>query len=144
ARYIHKDGTRATNTIDVTTGDPANDYRPCVSAPLEGNGRSFISFTRFQSGSTSGSDIALAALEGETVLQVANLSTMQVPGDTRDQVEASVDSDGHHFVVAYSEVDPVSGNYAVLASDGYLSGSTIGIWQPRILLHDLALWERHS
>jgi hypothetical protein len=143
ARYIHKDGTRAAATLDVTTGDPANDYRPCVSSPLEGSGRSLVSFTRFAS-TGSGQDTMLAAIEGDSVLQVANLSTMQVPGDTRDQVESSVDSDGHHFVVAYSEIDPVSGNYAVLASDGFLSGGSIGIWQPRIPLHDLSLWERHS
>ena len=142
ARYIHKDGTSAAATLDVTTGDPANDYRPCVSSPLEGSGRSLISFTRFAS-TASGQDTMLAAIEGNTVLQIANLSTLQVPGDTLDQIEPSVDSDGHHFVVTDSELDP-SGSYLVRAADGYLAGSSIGISQPRIRLVQSALWQRRS
>ena len=143
ARYIHKDGTRAPNIIDISTGDTAIDLRPCVSSPIDGSGRSLVSFTRFVSGG-SGQDTMLAALEGDTVLQLADLSTMQVPGDTRDQVESSVDSDGRHFVVTYSEIDPGTGDYDVLASDLCLAGSTIGVMQSRVVLHHLPLWERHS
>jgi hypothetical protein len=60
------------------------------------------------------------------------------------QVEPSIDGDGQHFLVAYSEYDPNFLNYDVFASDLFLSGGAVGIAQAHVNVNHMGLSQRNS
>lgn len=113
------------------------DFAPCASSPLAASNRSLITFARrplIPFGSTA--DIFVVALDGASILQTVNLTVLEGSGQQAlEQTEPSVDSDGQHFLVTYSQPDPVFGGFNAFAADLYLSGSQLGLAQPRVQLH---------
>ena len=90
------------------------DGAPSASSPIPGTQRNIVAFVR---GLNAGRDVVLAAIDGTTVVQERNLSKAVNPSDTVEQLEPSVDCDGEHFVVAYSDFDSTFGFHNACASD---------------------------
>ncbi len=147
AARINAAGTVVTIPFAVSGSNNNFDFSPSASSPLAGTERCLITFARrplVPIGSTA--DIRVAALDGATVLQSLNLTALEASGQqAQEQHSPSVDSDGQHFLVAYSEFDPVFGHDNVFASDLFLSGGQLGLAQSHVQLHSgLGLTQRAS
>jgi len=128
----------------VSAGNQAFDFQPCASTPLSGTQRSAISFTR-RANVNGQTDIMVAAIDGTTVLNTVNLSVLENSGlQAVDQTDSSIDSDGQHFVVMYSEYNPSFLYYDEVASDLYLSGSSLLAAQPHVYLSGFGLSGRRA
>jgi hypothetical protein len=69
-----------------------------------------------------------------------NLSVLENSGTQGvDQTSPSVDSNGSHFVLAYSEKVPAFGYYDLYATDLILSGSEIRVAQSHVLAYNISL-----
>jgi hypothetical protein len=144
AAQVRRDGVLTSPPFGVTSGVIANDFAPCASSPLHGSTQSAIAFGR-NIGISANHEIMVAALDGATVLQIVDLNAMEPNGDPlRDQTEPAIDSDGRHFLVSYSEKQPITGTYDVLSSDLYLSGSVMGLSESHVPLHTFGLDEHSS
>jgi hypothetical protein len=88
----------------------------------------------------------VSVLDGATVLQTVNLTTMESSGQqAQNQIEPAVETDGRHFLVAYSEFDATFGHYNAFVSDVFLAGSQLGLSQSHLQLHPgLGLSQRVS
>jgi hypothetical protein len=103
---------------------------PCVSSPLLGTSRYAVTYTR---GLGNARDVYVSAVDGPTVLQTVNLQTLENSGfQAQPQIEPSVDSDGYHFMVSYSEFDATFGHNKLFVSDLALSGSTLVLTQSHL------------
>jgi hypothetical protein len=144
AAHVHWDGLLIDGPFQVTGSLNSTDTTPCASSPLHFTQRSAISFTR-NSLLTGHPEILVAALDGTTVLQIADLNALEPNGNPgQDQNDSAIDSDGEHFVVAYSEVAAITGENEVYASDLFLAGNALGIAQSHFQLHQFGLDERNS
>jgi hypothetical protein len=134
---IRANGTVASLPFQVAGGFQVTVAKPCASSPLAGSERSVITFSSrplFQFGSTS--DVYVAAYDGDSLLHFVDLMTLENSStQALDQIEPSVDSDGQHFFVTYSEVDAVFGGFNSFGSDLYLAGSQLGLSQSHVQLH---------
>lgn len=144
AAHVNYLGALLDGPFAVTPGTLAAEMNPCASSPLSGSHRAMIAYESGLVGSTN-RDIHVAEIDGASVLATVNLNTLEGTGlNARDQIEPSVDCDGRHFLVAYSEFDPTFLHYNVFATDVYLAGTTIGIRQARVLLQNFGLSERRA
>jgi hypothetical protein len=144
AAYLDYNGVLALGPTAVTPGTILAESNPCASSPTPGIAHAVIAYQGAMQGS-SNRDIYVASMIGASVQQTVNLTTLEGTGlNARDQIEPSVDCDGRHFVVAYSEYNPTFLHYDVYASDVYLADSTIGLRQSHVLVQGFGLSERRS
>jgi hypothetical protein len=138
---IGRSGNVTAAPFDIT-GSFAFDFTPCASSPIPGTRRNMVAFVR---GLDNGRDIMLAALDGTTVTKSLDLSKAENPSDVVAQIEPSVDCDGEHFLVTYSDFNAAFGFYDARAADVVHAGTSIGVVQPRVGLHpNLGLSQNHS
>lgn len=139
----------------VVTSGTVLDSSPCVSSPLFHDQRSAIAFTRRLPNQQADFDVCVSVVDYTqplpsvvlpTVIQTVNLTFDSGFGQTpMSQIEPSVDSDGRHFVVAYSEPGPPFVSNAVFAHDLYLADNHIGTSQFHVEVHPmLGLAQRMS
>jgi hypothetical protein len=128
-----------TNPPFVVASSQLFEYSPSVSSPLSGTDRNLVTFR--QNGiNPSQSDIGVVAIDGATVLQRVNLSVLENAGTQGvDQTDASVDSDGTHFLVGYSEKVPAFGYYDLYCTDLFLSGNEIRPAQAHVFAYNISL-----
>jgi hypothetical protein len=75
-------------------------------------------------------DIMVALIDGSTVLQTVDLMTLEgSPTIAQDQIQPSVDSDGEHFLVSYSETVSGSARYLLFVTDLAVVGNTLAVVQ---------------
>jgi hypothetical protein len=128
----------------AVTGGFAFDGSPAASSPLHGTSRFAIAFTSKATISSS-YHVMVAALDGATALQVADLTAMENAGmGSVDHADPAIDSDGRHFLVQYSEYDPNFLNYDVFVSDLFLSDTQLGLSESHIELFNLNVNELRS
>jgi hypothetical protein len=143
AAHVHYDGTLLDGPFGITATLPTFDFAPCASSRITGTNRSVITFTR---GISPNREIMAALINGTSVLEIADLNQLENGGTQGlDQIESSVDCDGEHFVVTYSE--SASGGaapYTVYADDLFASGSTLGLADTRALVHANGFSQRRS
>lgn len=127
ARIQWAGGTVA-GTYQISTGGE-NDSRPSVSSCLTGTARYLVAFDRDY---TSDRDIILQLYNGTTLLQTMNLSSTWSPTLFDDQGDASVDSDGSKFLVAYNELESVGLQYDIYASELQWNANGMSVRENRI------------
>jgi hypothetical protein len=107
-------------------------FEPRASSALFGTNRYAVVY---QSGVNVGSldsTIVVALIDGGTVLQIANLMTLENSTTASEgQTQPSVDSDGQHFLVSYSE-STVFGHDELFATDLAVVGNTLQIAQSHL------------
>ncbi|MCY2959258.1 MAG: hypothetical protein NTY35_03755 [Planctomycetota bacterium] len=137
AARVGATGTVVSPLFAVSGVQNAIDIAPCASSPLASSQRCAITFARRPLTPVGAkADIFVVALDGATVLQTLNLTALEASGmQSQEQIDASVDSDGQHFLVAYTEFDPVFSTYNTFASDLYLAGNQLGLAQSHVQLH---------
>ncbi len=140
-------GTTTTTPFALPTVLNTIVATPCVSSPLTGSVRYAVVYSSrsiFPLGSPA--DVIVTAVDGGTILQTVNLMTLENSGQqAQNQVEPSVDSDGQHFLVAYSERNATFGHYECFVSDIYLAGNQLGLSQSHVIVHPgLGLSQRVS
>ncbi len=110
------------------------DETPCASSPLDNSQRYAVTFSRAGLGGQA--DIFVALLDGPTLVQTVNLTALENSGQqAQNQIEPSIDCDGQHFLVSYSEFKPPFNFYEVYSSDLYLAGDQLGLTQSHVVLH---------
>jgi hypothetical protein len=107
---------------------PQPSWQAAVSSPLGPLMRYLVTWTDTYPGDH---DIIMALLDGTTIRDLQDLSVVEDHNYLLDQVESSVDSDGEHFLVGYSELYSWP-DYDIYASDVYVTFS-----------NTLALAQRH-
>jgi hypothetical protein len=143
---IGPQGAALHDNVAVTSGSLL-DSAPCVSSPLLHDQRSAIAFTRRQPNQQADFDVCVSVVDytqplptivPATVIQTVNLTFDSGFGQTpKNQIEPSVDSDGRHFLVAYSEPAPPFVSNAVFAHDLYLADNHIGTSQFHVEVHPM-------
>lgn len=137
-RAASVDGTGSvTNAPFALTGSMNTlDEAPSVSSPLTNSARYAIAFTRRGNMQGSIRDIFVSVVDGGTNLQTVNLTALENSGQqSANQYEPSVDSDGQHFLVSYTERVGTVNNPECYASDLYVAGNQIGLAQSHVQLH---------
>jgi hypothetical protein len=122
---LHWDGTTFAAPFQISAWFQP-EWQVAVSSPLNGTVRYLVTWQDTDGGDH---DIIMALLDGATKLDQQDLNLMEGSNYVNDQVESSVDSDGDHFLVAYSEA---WGSYDIFASDVYVSGNTLGLAERHI------------
>jgi hypothetical protein len=126
AAHVHWSGTQIDGPFGVQTG-PGFEAPPCASSPITGTNRYAITW---HSGINSGRDIRVAVVDGTSVLQSINLTSLENSGfQSVEQIEPSVDSDGAHFLVSYSEYDANFLFHELKVTELALAGNTLTITQ---------------
>ena len=111
---------------------------PCASSPLTGTNRNVVVFRKNPIGGQA--DVGVVALDGTSVLHYADLSTLENSGQGAvEQLNASVDSDGRHFLVSYSEKVPAFGYHDLYSTDLFLSGSELRVSQSHVFSYNISL-----
>jgi hypothetical protein len=144
AAHIHYDGTLVDGPFGVTASLPTFDFAPCASSSLlESHTRSVITFTR---GLAPNRDIMVALIDGTSVPAIVDLNQLENGGtQSLDQIESSVDCDGEHFIVSYSESSNGGATpYTIYVDDVFASGSTLGLGQTHVLEHQIGFSQRRS
>jgi hypothetical protein len=140
--HIHWDGTLFDGPTQITSSLISTSRHACASSPISGTSRELIAYEFDQD-----NDIWLAAVNGASLLNWVDLSTLVNPNGTGPlhEIEPSIDCDGQHFVVTYSE-PTINGPapYTVFASQVYLSDTLVFVKEPHVLLHQFGLSERRS
>lgn len=108
-----------------------------MSGPLTGTQRNLVVFRKDAGGGPA--EVGLAALDGTTVLDTTDLTTLNVGTSGAARFGASVGSDGSHFLVAYSEQVTGVPDYDVYATDMFLSGSQLQVAQAHVLTYGTSL-----
>jgi hypothetical protein len=124
---VHWDGSIFAAPFQISAWYQA-EWQVAVSSPLNGSMRYLVTWQDTDGGDH---DIIMALLDGATKLDQQDLSIDDQYNYTLDQIESSVDSDGDHFLVAYSELYSWP-DYDLYASDVYVSAQ-----------NTLALAQRH-
>jgi hypothetical protein len=107
---------------------------PCASSPLDGGQRTAVVFQSGIPVLAGGSTSVVALLDGSTVLQVADLQNLEPSTTGENQIEPSVDSDGQHFLVSYSEFDSTFAHYKLFVTDLAVSAGTLQAVQSHLEL----------
>jgi hypothetical protein len=84
--------------IDTSASD---DRNPSVSTELDGTDRYLVTYER--NVGAGNRNIMARFMDGATSLDVVDLSTLEGNSPLADQYSSSVDSDGDHFAIAYTE-----------------------------------------
>jgi len=104
----------------------SDETLPSASSPLTGTQITAVTWQR----GASSRDIMVALIDGSTILQTVNLMTLEgSPTSAQDQIQPSIDSDGEHFLVSYSETESVSGRYLLFVTDLAVVGNTLAVVQ---------------
>ncbi|MBL8861218.1 MAG: hypothetical protein JNK02_04320 [Planctomycetes bacterium] len=128
----------------ITAFGLANDQAPSVSSPLRGTLQTLVAFQRNSLASTN-FGVWVVPVNGSTASQQIDVTILEGSGQSAvAQIEPSIDSDGQHFLLTYSEFDPDFLNYDVFASDLFLSGGQIGIAQAHVNVNHMGLSQRNS
>jgi hypothetical protein len=106
------------------------EWNCSVSSPLTNSMRYLVTYQATFAGEN---DVVMALLDGTAVVDLENLSLIEGYNVLLDQIEPSVDSDGNHFVVAYSELY-AGPDYDIYASDVFVNGNSLGLAQTRVNL----------
>jgi hypothetical protein len=116
------------------------EWNVAVSSPLHNTVRYLVTWQVTDGGDH---DIVMAALDGTIKIDQQDLSIDEQFNYTLDQIESTVDSDGDHFLVAYSELYSWP-DYDIYASDVYVKPqSTLALAQRHVNL-DYATTKDHS
>lgn len=115
-------------TYQISTGGQA-DSRPSASSSLTGTNRYLVAFDR---DFVSDRDIILQLYDGTTLVQTMNLSGTWSPTFFNDQGEASVDSDGSKFLVAFNELENVGLQYDIYAAELQWNANGMSVRENRI------------
>jgi hypothetical protein len=116
------------------------EWNVAVSSPLHNTVRYLVTWQVTDGGDH---DIVMAALDGSIKIDQQDLSIDEQFDYTLDQIESTVDSDGDHFLVAYSELYSWP-DYDIYASDVYVQpSSTLALAQRHMNL-DYATTKDHS
>ncbi len=111
------------------------ERRPSVSSSISGTANYMVACER---DFTTDNDIELYALSGATVSTWSNLSSANGAYLFNDQREPSIDSDGSHFLIAFTEFVGNSGGlwygWDVFASEAQWITSGISVRQHRMAL----------
>jgi hypothetical protein len=119
---------------------PQPSSQAAVSSPLGSSLRYLVTWTDTYPGDH---DVILALVDGSTILDLQDLSVMEQYDYLLDQIEPTVDSDGGHFLVAYSELYSWP-DYDTYASEVYVdAGNTIALAQVHVNM-DYATTKDHS
>lgn len=131
-------------SIDLSVAD---DRWPDASSNLDGNGIVFDRqwMTVYERRSSDGiDDIWASAMRGSSRTHTRNLSTLFGAGESQDQVQPCVDSNGNAFAVAWTErFGSSASNFNVLGGSLYLAAGQIRVAEgpiglqldPRFNLH---------
>lgn len=143
AAYVNWDGAVSAAAFPVNTSTQFEGLS-CASTRLATSNLTAIAFQRLNFvGLTT--DVLVALLSGTTVVQTVNISTLENSGfGTRKQLQPSIDSNGAHFLVGYSELDPVFMHENVFVTDLFVSGNELGALQPHVTLQMWGLPQLHS
>jgi len=148
-------GSELTDPIPVAVGTTLDEH-PCVSSPLFHDQRSAITYTRRAPDHSADFDVVVSVVDYSqptsggpvppTVIQTVNMTFDSGSGQTpKDQVDPSIDSDGRHFLLAYSERVPNFLHKGVYATDLYLADNHLGVAQSHVEIHNgLGLEQRLS
>jgi hypothetical protein len=120
------DGAIITPSFGIDTS-LENDFLPSASTQLDlaGTSRYAVAWQRRY---TNDSDIVVFVMDGANRVTSTNLSLLENVTPAKDQILATIDSDGREFVVAYSELyDSVGSDYDVIQTILYCSGNSIGL-----------------
>src|SRR5262249_33537421 len=123
---------------------PTFDFAPCASSSLlESHNRSVITFTR---GIAPNRDIMVALIDGTSVPAIVDLNQLENGGTQGlDQIESSVDCDGQHFIVSYSESSSGGATpFTIYVDDLFAADSTLGLGQTHVLEHQTGFSQRRS
>ncbi len=138
AAYIHYGGAH-TATFPVTAFGMPRDSAPCASSPLLDASRSAIVFER-RSNAFAVPDVMVAAIQDGVVTHIRNINALEQSGtQAAAQVQPSIDSDGHRFIVSYSEEDVAFSTYNVFTTDLFEFGGTLGVAQGHVPTFQIGL-----
>jgi hypothetical protein len=133
---VHWDGTLTHTTFPMMT-TPADETAPRVSSLLDGGAapRPYMVVCQMLYG-PGDHDIQGGAFTGTVASSVVNLSEIDAYFQwSADQVQPAIETDGHQFVVGYSEQWPAgSSNYETILSTFNSAGGVIGLTEQRTLL----------
>ncbi len=139
AAYVRWDGFVTHPAFPVSTSSQVESL-PCSSTRLGGLGTANPTAIAFQRLNFVGlqADVMVSLLQGPNVVQTVNISTLENSGfGSRKQHQPSIDSNGAHFLVGYSEFNPVFGHDELFVSDLFASGNVLGVSQPHV---QMGLW----
>jgi len=116
-------------TVPFYTIQPSLAYDPrvSVSSSVPGTLNYLLAYQRRNLGQ-SNNEIALILLNGTTIASTLNLSLAENTGSSRNCIDPSVDANGDHFLVAYSE-SASGGDYDVSLSEVGISGGALALVQ---------------
>lgn len=119
-------------TAPFTIGGGTLIFDPRASSPLAGTNRYAVVWQSGVALGSVGSTIAVALIDGGTVLQVTDLMSLEIsPTASRHQTQPSVDSDGQHFLVSYSE-STAFGHDELFATDLAVVGNRLQVSQSHL------------
>lgn len=105
----------------------------CASSPISGTERTAVVYQLGIPGVLNTTTTMVALLDGGTVLQLANVKTLENSATAaEDHIQPSVDSDGEHFLVSYSEFDSTFAHYKLFVTDLAVSGNTLQVVQAHL------------
>jgi len=139
---VNWSGSLTNDTFPIASGI-VFEFAPSVSSPLTGTNQCLVVFTRRQIAAQS--DIGAVLVDGATPGASVNLTTLETgPSAMVDQLNASVDSDGSHFVVAYSEYVPAFLYHDVYAAEVFVSGTELRVLQGHEFVYNVSLSALHG
>lgn len=108
---------------------------PCASGPIDGTELTAIVWQRGLPVGSLDAQVIVTLLDGGTVLQIEDLTLFEgfVP-TAAHQTEPSVDSDGQHFLVAYSQFDAQFSHFKLYATDLAVAGTSLQVAQSHLEL----------
>lgn len=134
---VTQGGTIQNNSF-VVASSTQFESGPSASSPLTGTNRNVVVFRKNPAAAQA--DVGVVALDGTSVLHYADLSTLENSGQGGvEQLNASVDSDGRHFLVSYSEKVPAFGYHDLYSTDLFLSGSELRAAQAHVFTYNISL-----
>lgn len=135
-------GGLTSNTFPIATGN-VFEFAPSVSSPLAGTSRHLVTYTRRNIAAQS--DIGAALVDGTTFVTSTNLTSLETgPTPSVDQSFSSVDSDGQHFLVTYSERVPAFGYDDVYAAEIKVVNDTLRIVEGHEFVYNVSLSCLHN
>jgi hypothetical protein len=138
ASRISPTGVLLNAPFPVASGTLISD--PRASSPIDGTNLSAITYQGGTPAGSQDSTIVVALLDGGTVLQLANLMTLENSTTAgEDQIDPDIDSDGRHFLVSYSEWVSAQFQYEVFVSDLAVSANTLQVAQSHVAFPFVAL-----
>lgn len=127
---IRFDGITLNSPFQITSA--ADDIYSSASSPLVGSQRTMVAYQR---NFGTDWDIVASILDGATVIDTVNLSTLESTWFLQDQAQPSVDTDGQHFLVGYLEqYSSSTTDYDIYVSDFHLTGNSLGLTQAHMNL----------